>query len=75
MIAVSFIDVLINQACALPPPAIVAIPLYYRDGILAKTSIQLAGEHRNITQFYDVFQDDDFYYLTMGKSLRYHRRT
>ncbi|CAN0019818.1 unnamed protein product, partial [Hapterophycus canaliculatus] len=26
---------------------------------------QLAGEHRNVTQFHDIFEDDDYYYLTM----------
>lgn len=29
---------------------------------------QLAGEHRNVTQFHDIFEDDDYYYLTMGET-------
>ncbi|CAB1102555.1 unnamed protein product [Ectocarpus sp. CCAP 1310/34] len=27
--------------------------------------LKLAGEHRNVTQFHDIFEDDDYYYLTM----------
>ncbi|CAN0403210.1 unnamed protein product, partial [Laminaria digitata] len=27
--------------------------------------LKVAGEHRNVTQFHDVFEDDDYYYLTM----------
>lgn len=30
--------------------------------------LQIAGEHRNITQFYELFSDDECWYLAMGET-------